>query len=180
LLAGTEATLRFAAVIVRRARIADVDAAARVVAAVAEEGFLGAQPPVDLEDRARRFHEFVEREAMWVLDDGGVAGFATAQESVPGVLSIGMAILPPARGRGGGRALLAALKDHARAAGAHKISLEVWTDNARAIALYAAAGFEVEGLRRDHYRRRDGRLRSTLIMAWRVDDLGNGTADGWH
>ena len=39
---------------------------------------------------------------------------------------------------------------------AHKISLEVWTDNARAIALYAAAGFEVEGLRRDHYRRRDG------------------------
>ena len=53
---------------------------------------------------------------------------------------------------------------------AHKISLEVWTDNARAIALYAAAGFEVEGLRRDHYRRRDGRLRSTLIMAWRADN----------
>ena len=80
-----------------------------------------------------------------------------------------MAILPDARGRGGGRALLAAVQEHARASGAHKISLEVWTDNARAIALYAAAGFEVEGLRRDHYRRRDGSLRSTLIMAWRVN-----------
>lgn len=74
------------------------------------------------------------------------------------------------RGRGGGRALLAAVQDHARTSGAHKISLEVWVDNARAIALYGAAGFEVEGLRRDHYRRRDGRLRSTLIMAWRVDN----------
>jgi ribosomal protein S18 acetylase RimI-like enzyme len=78
-----------------------------------------------------------------------------------------MAILAEARGQGGGRALLSAVQDHASATGAHKISLEVWTDNGRAIALYAAAGFEVEGLRRNHYRRRDGSLRSTLIMAWR-------------
>ena len=87
-----------------------------------------------------------------------------------GVLSLGMAIHAPARGRGGGRALLSAAQEHARSSGAHKISLEVWIDNARAIALYAAAGFEVEGLRRDHYRRRDGRLRSTLLMAWRADN----------
>jgi putative acetyltransferase len=95
---------------------------------------------------------------------------STVQESVTGVLSLGMAILAPARGRGGGRALLHAAQEHARSSGAHKISLEVWTDNARAIAVYAAAGFEVEGLRRDHYRRRDGRLRSTLLMAWRADN----------
>jgi putative acetyltransferase len=77
-----------------------------------------------------------------------------------------MAILPEFRGRGGGRALLDAAQEHARTVGAHKISLEVWTDNARAIGLYAAAGFEVEGLLRDHYRRRDGSLRSALIMGW--------------
>ncbi len=164
----------YATVIVRRARAADVDAAARAVAAVAEEGFLGAQPPVDLDERAERFREVMERgdpAGLWVLedDDGRVVGHAAVQETVPGVLSIGMAILPEARGKGGGRALVAAVQDHARAVNAHKISLEVWTDNARAISLYAAAGFEVEGLRRDHYRRRDGRLRSTLIMAWRVD-----------
>ena len=38
------------------------------------------------------------------------------------------------------------------------------------LTLYGAAGFEVEGLRRDHYRRQDGSLRSTLIMAWRADN----------
>lgn len=157
------------AVIVRPATVADVDATTRVLAAVAEEDFLGAQPPVDLAERAERFAELIEREALWVLDDNGrVVGYATAADSVPGVLSVAMAILAEARGHGGGRALLAAVKERAMVIGAHKLALEVWTDNARAIAFYAAAGFEVEGLRRDHYRRRDGRLRSTLIMAWRV------------
>jgi len=156
-------------VIVRRAHQADAGEAARGFAAVAEEGFLGAQPPVDLKDREQRFLELIEREALWVLeDDGRIVGHAAAPESTPGVLSIGMAVLAEARGRGGGRALLDAIKEHARSAGAHKISLEVWTDNAQAIAFYAAVGFQVEGLRRDHYRRQDGSLRSTLIMAWRV------------
>jgi ribosomal protein S18 acetylase RimI-like enzyme len=160
----------YATVIVRRARNADLDAAARIVAAVAEEGFLGTQPPVDLDERSERFRELVEQDALWVLEDQGkVVGYAGAPETVPGVLGVGMAILAEARGQGGGRALLSAIQEHARATDAHKISLEVWTDNARAIALYAAAGFEVEGLRRDHYRRRDGSLRGTLIMAWRVD-----------
>jgi RimJ/RimL family protein N-acetyltransferase len=43
--------------------------------------------------------------------------------------------------------------------------LEVWIDNARAISVYASAGFDVEGLRRDHYRRRDGHLHSALLTA---------------
>jgi RimJ/RimL family protein N-acetyltransferase len=160
-------------VIVRRAHDADLTDAARTVAVVAPEGSLGAQPPVDIEQRAARLREFIERDepaALFILedDDGRQVGHAAVEEATPGVLTIGMAILPEARGRGGGRALLDAVQQHAKAGGAHKISLEVWTDNARAIALYAAAGFQVEGLRRDHYRRRDGTLRSTLIMAWRV------------
>jgi RimJ/RimL family protein N-acetyltransferase len=162
-------------VIVRRAGVADVTDAARTVAAVAPEGFLGAQPPVDIEQRVERLRDVVERgqpAGLFVLedDDGRQVGHAAVEETTPGVLTIGMAILADFRGRGGGRALLAAVQDHARTSGAHKISLEVWLDNARAIALYAGAGFEVEGLRRDHYRRRDGRLRSTLIMAWRADN----------
>jgi RimJ/RimL family protein N-acetyltransferase len=172
---GIARNVTFAAVNVRRARHDDLEAAARTIAAVAEEDVLGAQPPVDIDDRVGRFRELIEQghpAALWVLedDDGQVVGHAAAHESVAGVLSLGIAILAPARGRGGGRALLDAAKEHARSCGAHKISLEVWTDNTRAIALYAAAGFEVEGLRRDHYRRRDGRLRSTLIMAWRADN----------
>jgi ribosomal protein S18 acetylase RimI-like enzyme len=38
----------------------------------------------------------------------------------------------------------------------------------RAIALYVAHGFEVGGVRRDHYRRRDGTLRSAILMGRRV------------
>lgn len=162
--------------IVREATPDDLDAVARVVAAVAPEGFLGAQPPVDLTERAERFRRTVEGEGtarLWVLDDGGqVVGYLGAEETVPGVFSLGMAILSHARGQGGGRALLDALEEHARGCGAHKLWLEAWTDNAGAIAFYGATGFEVEGLKRDHYRRRDGRLRSTLLMARRLDTPG--------
>ena len=76
-----------------------------------------------------------------------------------------MAIVAEGRGQGGGRALLRAVDEYARDCGAHKIDLEVWVDNGRAIALYASAGYMVEGVRRMHYRRRNGDLRSSLIMA---------------
>jgi RimJ/RimL family protein N-acetyltransferase len=159
-------------VTVRGARNEDATAMARVMAAVAEEGWIATEPPVDIEARAQRFRETIEGEgpgALWVLEDGGqVVGNAGVQEAGPGVLSLGMAILPDARGRGGGRALLEAIVEHARCCGAHKLELDVWPENARAVALYAAAGFEVEGFRRDHYRRRDGSLRSALLMARRL------------
>ena len=81
-----------------------------------------------------------------------------------GVLSLGMWILPTARGQGGGRLLMeAALR--ARPATIHRLELEVFPDNEAAIALYRSMGFEDEGIRRDHYRRQDGTLRSSLMMA---------------
>ena len=159
--------------IVRRARIEDAWASALVYARVAEAGFLAAEPPVDVAERAQRLGEQIGGDppgAVWVLEDEGrIVGNAGAHERHPGVFSFGMAIVPEARGQGGGRALLNAIVEHARAFDAHKVELEVWVDNARAIAVYAAAGFEVEGLRRDHYRRRDGSLRSTLLMSRRLD-----------
>jgi RimJ/RimL family protein N-acetyltransferase len=159
----------FPRVVVRYARTGDAAAMALIMAAVAEEGLIGTEPPVDVDARAQRFRASIKAEgpgASWVLDDAGrVVGHAGVREQTPGVLYLGMAILREARGQGGGRALLQAILDHAEANGAHKLELEVWIDNARAIALYASAGFEVEGLRRNHYRRRDGSLRSALVMA---------------
>jgi RimJ/RimL family protein N-acetyltransferase len=156
-------------VFVRSARIEDVEAIALIMAALAEEGLIATEPPVDLEAQARRFREVIEAEsptAAWVLEDAGrVVGNAGVHERGSGVLYLGMGILPEARGRGGGRAFLEAILEHAHACGAHKLELEAWIDNARAISVYASAGFEVEGLRRNHYRRRDGRLRSALLMA---------------
>ena len=160
----------FTSVVVRYARTEDAEAMALIMAAVAQEGVLGTEPPVDVEARAQRFRDAIESDgpaASWVLDDdaGRVVGHGGVHERVPGVLYLGMAIVREARGQGGGRALLESMIEHARASGAHKLELEVWVDNARAIGLYASAGFEVEGLRRDHYRRRDGSLRSALVMA---------------
>ena len=157
---------------VRRAQESDTGAMAEVVAAVAPEGTIGAQPPVDVAARAAGFRDLLGTAgaAAWVLvDDGRVVGSATVHSRVSGVLSLGMSILAAGRGRGGGRALLDTVLEHAVATGAHKVDLEVWPDNGRAIALYAGAGFVVEGLRDRHYRRADGSLRSSVIMARRTD-----------
>jgi ribosomal protein S18 acetylase RimI-like enzyme len=52
-----------------------------------------------------------------------------------------LAILPEWRGRGVGRALLAAAEERACARGCGKLTLEVQDENARARALYAGFGF---------------------------------------
>jgi hypothetical protein len=64
-------------VIVREATPDDLRATALVVAAVAPEGFLAAQPPVDLDERTGRFRRTVESgetARLWVLEDGERAG----------------------------------------------------------------------------------------------------------
>ncbi len=62
---------------------------------------------------------------------------------------LGIGVLPAHQRQGVGRALMAALLDWAdRWAGLLRIELHVWTDNAPAIALYRACGFEIEGTHR--------------------------------
>lgn len=52
-----------------------------------------------------------------------------------------MAVLPEARGRGVGKALMLAVEAEARARGACKITLEVLSGNATAKGLYASLGY---------------------------------------
>jgi putative acetyltransferase len=129
---------------------------------------------VDTVARTERFRREIQAEApdaTWVLETNArVVGYAHVRQANSGVLYLGMAILAVGRGQGGGRALLEAVLDHARECAAHKVELEVWVDNARAIALYTASGFDVEGIRRNHYRRQDGTLRSAMIMAKSLPD----------
>jgi ribosomal protein S18 acetylase RimI-like enzyme len=158
---------------VRPATADDADEMARQYARMAEEGWIAGEPPVDVADRAERFRGLIDADdptAMFVLEvDGAPVGHAGVHAThARGVVTLGMAVMPEARGSGGGRALLDHIVEHARKHGCHKVELEVWTDNARAISLYATSGFEVEGLKRDHYRRKDGSLRSALVMARRL------------
>jgi putative acetyltransferase len=98
-------------VTVRGARREDAEAMARVMAAVAEEDLLATEPPVDIGARVQRFRETIAGEgpdALWVLEDGDrVVGNAAVHEAGPGVLSLGMAILPEARGLGAGASAVA-------------------------------------------------------------------------
>jgi RimJ/RimL family protein N-acetyltransferase len=155
---------------VRRATADDAAAFVRALAAVAEERrWIGTEPGFDVEERVEKVRASIEDgEPRWVLeeDDGAVIGCLGLHPThARGVVTFGMAIVAQARGRGGGRLLMDTILRHLATTDAHKIELEVWPDNGRAISLYASYGFEVEGLRRDHYRRRDGSLRSSLIMA---------------
>jgi len=79
--------------------------------------------------------------------------------------SVGMAVHDAYAGRGAGSALMAALVDLAdRWWNLKRLELEVWADNARAIALYQRFGFEREGVHRA-YAWRDGQYADSVAMA---------------
>jgi putative acetyltransferase len=154
---------------VRAAKIEDCDAIARGMKVVVEEGrWLATEPGASVDDLAERFRAAVEWEGQYLFvleDDGNLVGSLGMHPSrAEGVLSLGMWILPEWRGRGGGRMLMEAALASVPPE-AHKVELEVFPDNEAAISLYRSLGFEQEGLRRDHYRREDGSLRSALLMA---------------
>jgi RimJ/RimL family protein N-acetyltransferase len=65
--------------------------------------------------------------------------------------------------------MLAAVIGWARHRGAHKVLLEVWPTNARAIGLYEKFGFVVEGRHPRHWRRNDGSLWDSLSMGLVLD-----------
>ena len=154
--------------VIRNATSEDAEGFAAVVATVAEEGWVATEPPVDVAAFAARVRTMLDEGAtFFVLDDGTriVGTLGLHRTHADGVAVLGMSVLAEVRGQGWGSAMLQAAIDHARGAQMHKIELEVWPDNARAIALYEKFGFEVEGVRRDHYRRSDGSLRSAVLMA---------------
>ena len=79
--------------------------------------------------------------------------------------SIGMAVHEDYQGRGVGTALMAAMVELAdRWLNLHRVDLEVYTDNARAIHLYENYGFAIEGTLRD-FVFRDGAYVDAYAMA---------------
>ncbi|MDQ2631995.1 MAG: GNAT family N-acetyltransferase [Actinomycetota bacterium] len=152
---------------VRDATFEDCDSLGAGMKAVVDEGiWLATEAASELELANRYRQVILEGDPLFVLEEeGGIVGSLTLHSTeTSGVMAVGMWVAPSHRGRGGGRMLIEAALA-ARPEEVHKIELEVFPENEAAIELYRKMGFEEEGLRRNHYRRRDGSLRSALIMA---------------
>ena len=85
---------------------------------------------------------------------------------------LGMGILPDYRGKGLGRQLIETTLKAAKEAGFARIELDVYEDNARAIALYEKLGFAREGVIR-RAARIDGRFINAIGMALLFDEDGS-------
>ena len=75
----------------------------------------------------------------------------------------GLAVAAEARGAGVGRALVRAAVEHARKAGARRMTLRVLGHNAPARALYESEGFMVEGVLPEEFLL-DGKYVDDILM----------------
>lgn len=90
--------------------------------------------------------------SWWVAHDNGkLLGFAGGMVVDNDIQILDVTVDPDQRRRGIARKLLAHVSYDAQMLGATTASLEVETENAAAIALYRALGFEQIGCRRDYY-----------------------------
>jgi ribosomal protein S18 acetylase RimI-like enzyme len=76
---------------------------------------------------------------------------------------LGVALLPPLRGQGVGRRLIARTLEAACAYGLSRVELTVRENNRNAIALYRKFGFETEGIKRNALKI-DGRYENLVLM----------------
>lgn len=154
--------------LIRRANPGDAEALLAHVNEVAAEGvFL----------QTEKVEKSVEEEGVWISGFDGISKLlivAVVDNKLVGsadirrgpqvknahVAELGIALGKSVRGQGLGRAMMEAMFDWGRSSGIRKLFLGVFSPNERAIALYGALGFEVEG-----------RLRGQVILDGQPADL---------
>jgi L-amino acid N-acyltransferase YncA len=123
-------------------------------------------------DRSRlAAHRFVALDGRTGAVLGWVACTAVSERCVyAGVVEHSVYVHPTARGRGVGRALLAALVTSTEGAGIWTIQSGVFPENAASLALHAAAGFRVVGTR-ERIGRHNDRWRDVTLLERRSPRL---------
>ena len=108
----------------------------------------GANPAPEAVAAWMRDQVIAERSRIYVAGDGLRAYGICSVAIVPAALTLRTAWLirdlfvgPDARRQGVARTLLAQVADDARTSGAHRLSLQTDSANARAVQLYARSGF---------------------------------------
>ena len=92
-------------------------------------------------------------------------GLLLAQTVAPETEILTLAVAPEQRRKGIAGGLVEKLFRHEKALRLERCFLEVATDNAAAVALYAKLGFTEVGRRSGYYARRGGKAVDALIMA---------------
>lgn len=92
-------------------------------------------------------------------------GFAISRMAGDEAEVLSVAVSAERRGAGGGRTLFARHLGRLAGHGVRRVVLEVDEDNAPALALYRAFGFEQVGRRKAYYARADGKRGSAQVMA---------------
>jgi len=108
--------------------------------------------------------------------DGDIVGWAalapvSRRPVYRGVAEVSIYVSAPARGRGTGRALLAALVEAAESAGYWTLQASILPENVASLALHQHAGFRVIGTR-ERIGQRDGVWRDTLLLERRSRTVG--------
>ena len=159
---------------IRRVRTGDAESLALLMSDPEVFGGLLQLPYPSIEGWRARLVEWDapgRNDLMLVAEaDGRIVGSAGLHPASPAVrrrhaLGMGISVGKDWQRRGVGSRLMVALLDVAdRWLGCLRLELQVYTDNAAAIALYRKFGFEPEGTHRA-YALRDGRYVDTLAMA---------------
>jgi RimJ/RimL family protein N-acetyltransferase len=148
---------------IRRGRVGDIDEVARNTQKVADEGTYLFTEKVT-EERKKSMRRLVgDRSCLAIVAEVGkgkgrrIVGNLTMvrygdAEKSKHIRVLGMLVVKGYRGKGIGTKLMAYALDWARRQkGVEKVALGVFSNNKRAFALYKKFGFEVEGVRKNHY-----------------------------
>ena len=161
-------------VVVRRAREADAEQLLKNINDVGAEldWILTESIPWDPRREREWIRGFDDRmSVLYVAEVDGkvvgqldvhISGYAKAKH----VANLGIAIVKAYRDRGIGRALMERALAWMKGKGVEKATLEVFSTNSRAVALYKKMGFEVEGVRRRQYRVRGTFVDDVLMAKW--------------
>jgi len=159
---------------IRRAVEADAEVLMRNINEIGAEGeFILTER---LTHSAKREREWIRSfddlsSVLYVAEVGGrVVGQVDVRiptfEKARHVANLGIAIVGAFRGLGIGRALMERALAWMKLRRVEKATLEVFASNERALALYRKMGFEVEAVRKRHYKIRGEYVDDVMMVKW--------------
>jgi len=155
-------------VVIRAATAEDVEEIVDLYVRIAAEGlFISEEPPVDRHERRLWLQHHLDGAwtlALVALVAGEIIGYLTAVGSSRDPAELGLGVAEVWRGHGVGTRLVEAAIAWGRAHDVHKLTVDVFPHNRPTLHLFEKLGFEREGVRRGHYRRRDGALWDVVIF----------------